>query len=78
MIEILISLLGPQFESLQQWQGRHDLLSTIDPSKGHQKHWTDAIGKAVMLRLLDDTAPRDQARLLEQTSGLGTSVGVVI
>ena len=73
VLEDLISLLGPQFESLESWQGRHDLLATADPSKWHQKHWTDAIGKATMTRLLDTSTSRDQARLLEQMSGLGTA-----
>ena len=73
VLDHLVELLGPQFESIQQWQGRHDLLATSDPSKWHQKHWTDAIGKATMMRLLDSATPRDQARLLEQTSGLGTA-----
>ena len=73
VLDDLVGLLGTQFETLYSWQGRHDLLATADPSKWHQKHWTDAIGKATMLRLLDSASPRDQARLLEQTSGLGTS-----
>jgi hypothetical protein len=73
VIEDLICLLGPQFESLETWQGRHDLLATADPSKWHQKHWTDALGKATMIRLLDESTARDQARLLEQMSGLGTA-----
>ena len=30
VLEDLISLLGPQFESLESWQGRHDLLATAD------------------------------------------------
>ena len=33
MLDDLVSVLGSQFESLQQWQGRHDLLSAVDPSK---------------------------------------------
>ena len=51
VLEDLTALLGPQFESLQLWQGKHDLLATSDASKWHQKHWTDAIGKATMLRI---------------------------
>ena len=72
VLDDLISVLEPQIESLQQWQGRHELLAKADPSKWHQKHWTDALGKAVMLRLLDGAPPRDQARLLEQATGPGT------
>ena len=63
VLEDLIGLLGPHFKSLQSWQGRHDLLATADPSKWHQNHWTDAIGKATMLRLLDSTTPVDHVSL---------------
>ena len=72
VLEDLTGLLGTQFETFHSWQG-HDVLATADPSKWHQKHWTDAIGKAIMLQLLDCASPRDQARLLERTSGLGTA-----
>jgi hypothetical protein len=73
VLDDLTALLGPQFESLQQWSGKHALLAAAEPAKWHQKHWTDAIGKATMIRLLDKAGSRDQARLLEQASGLGTS-----
>ena len=49
VLDKLTGLLGPQFETLGNWTGQHELLGTADPTKWHQKHWTDAIGMAVML-----------------------------
>jgi hypothetical protein len=36
VLEGLTGLLGPHFESLHSWKGRHDLLATADPTKWHQ------------------------------------------
>ena len=38
--------LGPNFDPLPRWKGRHELLSTAEPQKWAQKFWGDAIGKA--------------------------------
>ena len=43
-----------------------------------QKWWWDALGKAASLRLLDAVSARDQGRLLEQSSGVGTGWMTVI
>ena len=73
VLDDLESSLGVNFAPVQRWKGRHDLLSSAEPTKWSQKWWNDAIGKASALRLLDQLSPRDQTRLLEQAGGVGTS-----
>ena len=73
VLEDLEASLGPNVDPLPRWKGRHELLSTAEPQKWAQKFWGDAVGKATGLRLLEQLGPRDQARILEQSSGVGTS-----
>ena len=52
-------------------------LKIVHAERDHkrQKWWSHAIGKRVIRELLEnpETSARDQARLLEQSNGLGTS-----
>ena len=72
VLENLECILGLNFDPIQRWKGRHDLLSSAEPQQWSQKWWSDAIGKATHRRLLEQVQPRDQARLLEQSGGVGT------
>ena len=72
LLEDLEATLGLNFDPIPRWKGRHELLSTAEPQKWAQKWWSDAIGKATAIRLLDQAGPRDQARLLEQSAGVGS------
>jgi len=72
LIEDLENTLGTNFDPLPKWKGRHELLSAAEPTMYSQKFWSDALGKARVRLLLDTTPPRDQARLMEQSSGVGT------
>jgi hypothetical protein len=72
LLDDLEEALGPNFDPLPRWKGRHELLPTAEPQKWAQKWWTEAIGKATSIKLLDSVGPRDQARLLEQSAGVGS------
>ena len=69
----LTQTLGSNFDPLTSWRGDHSKLRGVDRSMFAQHWWSDQLGKARMLSLLDSATPRDQARLLEQQDGLGTS-----
>ena len=73
LLEELSSRLGPHFDPVSTWQGRHELLPSAHPDQWKQEWWTDALGKASTLALLESVPPRDQARILEQSSGVGTA-----
>jgi hypothetical protein len=78
LLSDLSTNLGVNFDPLPAWMGRHELLQTASPAMWQQKWWSDALGKAASLRLLDAVSARDQARLLEQSSGVGTGWMTVI
>ena len=62
----LLAKLGPNFGRLQRWQG--DMRAVAQPDGDHQqqKWWSEALGVAQNVALLDQVSSRDQARLLEQ------------
>ena len=73
VLEDLSSRLGPNFDPLTQWIGNPSLVSTADSTHCAQSWWSAAIGKSTLDHLIDNARPRDQARLLEQRNGIGTT-----
>jgi hypothetical protein len=69
----LASHLTPNFDPVRTRMGKHEALASADPAVMRQKWWAEALGKCAMSRLLDSTSPRDQARLLEQSCGIGSA-----
>ena len=65
--------LGANFDPVTAWLGRLDFVRNADKEQRQQKWWSEAIGKKEMQDLLDKSSPRDQARLLEQVSGVGSA-----
>ena len=64
--------MGPNFDPITRWQGNPGLLATADSTHRQQRWWSEQLGARRMHSLLDNSAPRDQARLLEQVGGLGS------
>ena len=69
----LISRLGGNFNPLQAWLANPAGLGTAEGDHRNQRWWGTALGERTMVDLLDTASPRDQARLLEQRSGLGST-----
>lgn len=71
----LRACLGSNFDPLSAWMGTLSSLTTAGQDHRKQKWWSEAIGKRVMQDLLGrpSVSARDQARLLEQANGLGSS-----
>ena len=65
--------LGINFDPVTAWLGKHDLIIGAHADHLQQKWWSEALGKQAMTRLLDSVSPRDQARLLEQATSIGSS-----
>ena len=61
------------FDPVTAWQGRLELITSATKDHCQQKWWSEAIGRKVMETLLQTSSPRDQARLLEQATGVGSS-----
>jgi len=51
-----------------------DKIGATDDQHLQQKWWSQAIGKKSLQNLLEGSSPRDQARLMEQQTGIGVSV----
>jgi len=71
VVQELQSLLGHNFDPLPQWVQKPERLHHADPTHRQQSWWSAALGKKAMTKLLDATSPRDQCRLLEQSTGIG-------
>ena len=69
----LTSRLGINCDPLTAWDACPDRLSTASNDHCSQHWWSTTLGARVMLDLLDQLGPRDQARLLEQRTGLGST-----
>ena len=67
----LETALGPNFGPLQRWKGDLAALCQADPDHLQQKWWMGALSTAHQTSLLDQVSPHDQARLLEQQTGVG-------
>ena len=72
VLDDLHDRLGPNFDPLLACRGRHQLLASASHTTWRQKRWSDAIGKADALRLLDAVEPQDQGRILEYSVGIGS------
>ena len=73
VLEELHATLGVNWDPVTTWRGRPDHIVGATADHKRQKWWSEAMGRQVMTRLLDTSSPRDQARLLDQANGLGTS-----
>ena len=69
----LSSRLGPNQDPLQSWMAHPAGLETASRDHCSQHWWSGVLGAKLMTDLLDHSGPRDQARLLEQRSGLGST-----
>ena len=69
----LQATLGPNFDPVTGWLGRMDHIRLAGPEHKQQQWWSEALGVAQTVALLDQVWSRDQARLLEQQGGLGTA-----
>ena len=69
----LLTRFGPNFSPVPAWLANPAALATADPDHRNQRWWSTALGERTMRDLLDTESPRDQARLLEQRSGLGST-----
>ena len=72
VMQELQGFLGPNFDPLTTWVGNPELLATADLQHCRQQWWAERLGKKRMHSLLDAVSPRDQNRLLEQATGLGS------
>ena len=73
VLDDLRTRLGPNHEPTATWCGDRSHLARVDGPQGTQHWWRNEVGKADLLRLLDVVPERDQARLLEQRSGIGSA-----
>ena len=73
VLEDLRSRLSPNFDPLSQWTCHPSLVSTADGTHCTQSWWSAALGKSTLNHLIENARPRDQARMLEQRGGLGTT-----
>ena len=71
VVEDLGRQLGPNFDPVVTWSGLLNAVTFAEPAHCQQRWWAEALGRASMTRLLDVVPPRDQARLLEQSNGVG-------
>jgi hypothetical protein len=71
VVRDLIDELGPNFDPLPKWQAEPKKITMATKEQRSQKWWGQALGKSTTNRLLDVIPPRDQARLLEQSNGIG-------
>ena len=78
VLQELGGLLGPNFDPLGRWQGDHSLMERPDRDHLQQGWWSAALGRARLTGLLDQVSPRDQARLLEQQTSLGSAFMAVV
>ena len=72
-LEDLKTRLGANFEPVGSWCGDHTKLGRADKQQASQHWWAGELGKSDLLKLLETVPDRDQARLLEQRSGIGSS-----
>ena len=69
-LQDLRSLLGPNADPLAEWLQNPATIKYATGDSLKHKWWSDTIGKSAANQLLDTVPPRDQARLLEQSSGI--------
>jgi len=69
----LHSRLGANADPVAQWLADPSRTATATKDHCGQRWWGSAVGTRLMADLLDMVGPRDQARLLEQRSGLGST-----
>ena len=69
----LASRMGTNYEPLPAWLADHQLIGTSIGDHCLQRWWASAMGGQAMRALIDTASSRDQARLLEQRSGLGST-----
>ena len=69
----LTGRLGSNVDPLAAWVADTTKLCTADPGFCRQHWWGTALGTRCMLDLVERARPRDQARILEQRSGLGST-----
>ena len=73
MLQELNRALGANCDPLPRWTGDIKLLNVAEQEHQRQKWWGLRVAQATTAKLLDTMCSRDQARLLEQTGGLGSS-----
>lgn len=69
----LLSRLGTNHDPLATWVADPRKIATADKDMKDQRWWSTALGTRGLNELVDAAGPRDQARLLEQRHGLGSS-----
>ena len=65
--------LGPNFDSVKAWSDQPERVSTASKEQRSQQCWSEAIVKGLLDGRIASVSLRDQNRLLEQRSGLGTT-----
>ena len=73
VLQELTGRLGSNFDPLTRWIGNLESVKSADSIHTQQKWWTEALGKRSLTLLLDTVSTRDQARLLEQQTGIGSA-----
>jgi hypothetical protein len=65
--------LGPNMDPLAGWTSNPAGMNTAAKNYCSQRWWSTTLGTKLHHWLVDHASPRDQARLLEQRSGVGNS-----
>ena len=71
-LQDLTAALGQNLDPLARWAADPGTMCHASGDSLRQKWWSEMLGKAALNRLLDSVPPRDQARLLEQSKGIGS------